>query len=102
MLYVVALSYYHYLNFLGYSALPFLHHTEVSLKLCDVAHAAHPFYEILILLTTALRNVAILSAGVSVAHRRYSHGSCLCCVDKFQPDKIYTGVLFCVKVMFRT
>ena len=34
MLYVVALSYYHYLNFLGYSALPFLHHTEVSPKVC--------------------------------------------------------------------
>ena len=30
MLYVVALSYYHYLNFLGYSALPFLDRTEVS------------------------------------------------------------------------
>ncbi|DBA72070.1 hypothetical protein WJX79_005533 [Trebouxia sp. C0005] len=30
-LYVVALSYYHYLNFLGYSALPFLDHTEVFL-----------------------------------------------------------------------
>ena len=29
-LYTVALSYYHYLNFLGYSALPFLDHTEVS------------------------------------------------------------------------
>jgi len=28
-LYVAALSYYHYLNFLGYSALPFLDHTEV-------------------------------------------------------------------------
>lgn len=42
MLYVVALSYYHYLNFLGYSALPFLHHTEVSPRVCDVVHAAHP------------------------------------------------------------
>lgn len=31
LLYVVALSYYHYLNFLGYSALPFLDHTEVFL-----------------------------------------------------------------------
>eukprot|EP00891_Asterochloris_glomerata_P001549 jgi/Astpho2/1549/e_gw1.00026.77.1_t len=30
-LYGVALSYYHYLNFLGYSALPFLQHTEVFL-----------------------------------------------------------------------
>ena len=28
-LYGIALSYYHYLNFLGYSALPFLQHTEV-------------------------------------------------------------------------
>ena len=28
-LYAVALGYYHYLNFLGYSALPFLEHTEV-------------------------------------------------------------------------
>lgn len=28
-LYMVALSYYHYLSFLGYSALPFLEHTEV-------------------------------------------------------------------------
>lgn len=28
-LYAVALSYYHYLNFLGYSALPFLERTEV-------------------------------------------------------------------------
>lgn len=30
-LYIVALSYYHYLNFLGYSALPFLERTEVRL-----------------------------------------------------------------------
>jgi hypothetical protein len=29
-LYAVALSYYHYLNFLGYSALPFLERTEVG------------------------------------------------------------------------
>ncbi len=28
-LYAGALSYYHYMNFLGYSALPFLEHTEV-------------------------------------------------------------------------
>ena len=28
-LYAAALGYYHYLNFLGYSALPFLDHTEV-------------------------------------------------------------------------
>lgn len=31
LLYAVALSYYHYLSFLGYSALPFLEHTEVFL-----------------------------------------------------------------------
>ncbi|KAK9830011.1 hypothetical protein WJX72_009176 [[Myrmecia] bisecta] len=30
-LYAIALAYYHYLNFLGYSALPFLEHTEVFL-----------------------------------------------------------------------
>jgi hypothetical protein len=29
-LYAVTLSYYHYLNFLGYSALPFLERTEVG------------------------------------------------------------------------
>lgn len=28
-LYVIALGYYHYMNFLGYSALPFLERTEV-------------------------------------------------------------------------
>ena len=28
-LYAAALGYYHYLNFLGYSAMPFLDHTEV-------------------------------------------------------------------------
>ncbi len=28
-LYAGALAYYHYMNFLGYSALPFLEHTEV-------------------------------------------------------------------------
>lgn len=31
LLYLVALSYYHYLSFLGYSALPFLERTEVFL-----------------------------------------------------------------------
>ena len=31
VLYMIALSYYHYLSFLGYSALPFLEHTEVFL-----------------------------------------------------------------------
>ena len=36
LLYVVALSYYHYLNFLGYSALPFLDHTEVSYHVISV------------------------------------------------------------------
>ena len=30
-LYAFALCYYHYLSFLGYSALPFLEHTEVFL-----------------------------------------------------------------------
>lgn len=35
VLYVVALSYYHYLNFLGYSALPFLNRTEV--RVADLA-----------------------------------------------------------------
>ena len=34
-LYVVALSYYHYLNFLGYSALPFLDHTEVRQQFAE-------------------------------------------------------------------
>ncbi len=34
-LYVVALSYYHYLNFLGYSALPFLDHTEVRQRFAE-------------------------------------------------------------------
>jgi hypothetical protein len=32
-LYAVTLSYYHYLNFLGYSALPFLERTEVGGRL---------------------------------------------------------------------
>ena len=31
LLYVFAFSYYHYMNFLGYSALPFLEHTELFL-----------------------------------------------------------------------
>ena len=31
LLYIVAFSYYHYMNFLGYSALPFLEHTELFL-----------------------------------------------------------------------
>jgi hypothetical protein len=31
-LYAAALSYYHYLNFLGYSALPFLERTEVRIS----------------------------------------------------------------------
>lgn len=37
ILYAVALSYYHYLSFLGYSSLPFLEHTEVS-PACAPAH----------------------------------------------------------------
>lgn len=32
-LYGAALAHYHYMNFLGYSALPFLEHTEVRLAL---------------------------------------------------------------------
>jgi hypothetical protein len=38
VLYTVALGYYHYLNFLGYSALPFLERTEVSLgsAICEI------------------------------------------------------------------
>jgi hypothetical protein len=31
LLYVAAFCYYHYMNFLGYSALPFLEHTELFL-----------------------------------------------------------------------
>ena len=31
LLYVCGFSYYHYMNFLGYSALPFLEHTELLL-----------------------------------------------------------------------
>jgi UNC-50 family len=31
-LYAAALGYYHYLNFLGYSAMPFLDHTEVRFR----------------------------------------------------------------------
>lgn len=43
-LYGVALSYYHYLNFLGYSALPFLQHTEVSS--CTLSFSSpHAAYE---------------------------------------------------------
>jgi hypothetical protein len=39
-LYAVSLSYYHYMNFLGYSALPFLERTEVrswGARLCGAA-----------------------------------------------------------------
>lgn len=96
MLYVVALSYYHYLNFLGYSALPFLHHTEVGHKACSACGSS--ILRTLVLLKQVCKILAIVVAGVSLAHRRYSHGSCLCCFDKFQPDKIYIGVLFCVKL----
>ena len=98
LLYVVALSYYHYLNFLGYSALPFLDHTEVSFKACDVVHAVHSIWQILPCSKLSETTLAIVVVGVSVAHRRFSHDSCLCFVDKFQPYKIYTGVLFRVNV----
>ena len=40
LLYMVALSYYHYLSFLGYSALPFLEHTEVFPVACG-CHCDH-------------------------------------------------------------
>lgn len=100
LLYVVALSYYHYLNFLGYSALPFLDHTEVGSKACDVVHAAHSVWHILPCPKRSVTILTIVVAGVSVAHRRYSHDSCLCVVDKFQPNKIYSGVLFCVNNAF--
>jgi UNC-50 family len=36
-LYAAALGYYHYLNFLGYSSMPFLDHTEV----CSCHQVAH-------------------------------------------------------------
>ena len=35
-LYLVALNYYFIINFLGYNALPFLHHTELLLVPCAV------------------------------------------------------------------
>ena len=42
VLYAAALSHYHYLNFLGYSALPFLERTEVFLWPVGVIVAALP------------------------------------------------------------
>ena len=80
-LYIVALSYYHYLNFLGYSALPFLERTEVrvqsfqqhsvlqghwciSLKCCD-------------------------GAGVSLANWWCCNHSLVCSTDKLQPNEVY-------------
>ena len=36
LLYGAAFSYYHYLSFLGYSALPFLEHTEVDISLMQM------------------------------------------------------------------
>lgn len=42
-LYVVALGYYHYLNFLGYSALPFLEKTEVFLYPIGLVFMSLPF-----------------------------------------------------------
>ena len=39
-LYAVALGYYHYLSFLGYSALPFLEHTEARhLSTCSPVYS---------------------------------------------------------------
>ena len=99
LLYVAALSYYHYLNFLGYSALPFLDHTEVTSKADDVVHAAHSVWQISPC-PKSETTLAIVVAGVSVAHRRYSYDSCFCFVDKLQPNKVYSGVLFCVNVAF--
>jgi len=43
VLYTVALGYYHYLNFLGYSALPFLERTEVFLWPIGLILLALPF-----------------------------------------------------------
>lgn len=42
LLYAVALSYYHYLSFLGYSSLPFLEHTEVGRGACAPKHVPEP------------------------------------------------------------
>jgi len=42
-LYAAALGYYHYMNFLGYSALPFLEHTEVFLWPIGLIILALPF-----------------------------------------------------------
>eukprot|EP00798_Chlamydomonas_sp_ICE-L_P023168 gene23166-30376_t len=42
-LYAVTLSYYHYMTFLGYSALPFLEHTEVFLWPVGAIFLATPF-----------------------------------------------------------
>lgn len=42
-LYVIALGYYHYLNFLGYSALPFLERTEVFLYPIGLLLMSLPF-----------------------------------------------------------
>lgn len=43
LLYAIALSYYHYMNFLGYSALPFLEHTEVFLWPIGLIFLTIPF-----------------------------------------------------------
>lgn len=41
-LYAAALGYYHYLSFLGYSALPFLEHTEARhLSMCHPPVSSH-------------------------------------------------------------
>lgn len=43
LLYVSAVSYYHYMNFLGYSALPFLEHTELFMWPVPVCVLLLPF-----------------------------------------------------------
>lgn len=43
LLYVSAISYYHYMNFLGYSALPFLEHTELFMWPVPVCVLLLPF-----------------------------------------------------------
>lgn len=43
LIYVTAFGYYHYMSFLGYSALPFLEHTEVFLWPIAVLLLSIPF-----------------------------------------------------------
>ena len=86
-LYVVALSYYHYLNFLGYSALPFLDHSEVSNSTVFLVEGSAE---------KSLSKDGHSDAGLLVANRRNSHDSCLCYIDKLQPNKVHTRVLLCI------